>query len=379
MPATPPARGGGSPSGAEQPCSRRGEENPISDNAIRSDYITAFYREGDTLLDGRIVGFRRAGVRLAGDVELTGYPEELANVGQALVDRFRTEQYVLVTGTLSSGFTFHGPTAAGEDAAEEKILDLHAENWDFHTLTPLTGTPATSESSARPAAFADLITRFLTAAATVMAARDEEAAEPHDTADETRSTNSEAEARQQASDSARDAVGLAYRIITGEHLDAVSEASEAVTLRHRVAGAMSATLNIWQSQFASALHGIVTALTGGELTEQALADYPGDHHSLRSSHAIARAAGLAYATEEAAYDGGGLRIDVTAEHVGAAIDALRAIPAGDADIENGTWSFHEDMLTLHGLSIGQVHEVMRTHTTVTEAAHLVLAAFAVPR
>ncbi|MET0496394.1 MAG: hypothetical protein ABW000_24975 [Actinoplanes sp.] len=352
---------------------------PISDNSIRSDYITAFYREGDTLLSGRIVGFRRAGVRLAGDVELTGHPEELANLGQALVDRFRTEQYALVTGTLNSGFTFHGPTAPGEHAAEDKILDLHDENWDFITLTPLTSEPATGESSARPAAFADLITRFLTAAATMMAAHDEQAAKPHDTADETRSTNSEVNARQQASDSARNAVRLAYRIITGEHLDAASEASEAVRLRHRVAGAMSATLNIWQSQFATALHGIVTALTGGELTEQALADYPGDRSSQRSSHAIAQAAGLAYATEAANYDDGGFRIDVTAEHVGAAIDALRAIPAGDADIKNGTWSFHEDMLTLHGLSIDQVREVMRTHTTVTDAAHLVLAAFALPR
>ncbi|MEU4220363.1 hypothetical protein [Actinoplanes sp. NPDC026623] len=360
-------------------CSRRGEENPISDNAICRDYITAFYREGDTLLSGRIVGFRRAGVRLAGDVELTGYPEELANLGQALVDRFRTEQYALAIGSLSRGFTFHGPTAPGEHAAEEKIVGLYDEDWDFVTLKPLTGAPAGGESSARSAGFADLITRFLTSATTVMAARDQDAAISHDTTSEAGQTSGAIDARHQGDDAARDAVRLAYRIITGEHLDAVSETAEAVSLRHRVAGAMSATLNIWQSQFATALHGIVTALTDGELTEQALADYPGDHHSQQSSHTIARAAGLAYATDEATYDGSGFRIDVTAEHIGAAIDALRAIPAGDTDIESGTWSFHEDMLTLHGLSIGQVREVMRTHTSVTDAAHLVLAAFAEPR
>jgi len=288
-------------------------------------------------------------VRLIGDIELTGSPEDLANLGQVLVDRFRTSQFVLVTGDLSSGLTFHGPTAPGEDGADHEISGLHDVTWDFYELVPVSAEPARPHNSDQ-GSLADRIARFRTAAA-VMAAQDEKATALLDETIDTGETNHEADVRQDADDAAREAVRLAYRILTGSHLDEASEAMEALELRSRVAKALSATLNLWQPPFAAAMYGVATALVNGHLTEDALAEYPVDHHSEPLSRAIARTAGLAYDTDEPAYDDDdGFRIDVTAEHVGTAIDALRAVLAGDAAIEDGT--------------------------TLTDAAHLVPAGFA---
>lgn len=172
---------------------------------IRSEYITAFYREGDQLLRGGVVGFRQAGVLLVGDIELTGSPDDLANLGQALVDRFRPGQHVLVTGDLSRGFTFHGPTAPGEHAAETKIADLCCETADYVPLAPLAATPA-GEGSGKSDPFADLVDEFRTAAA-MMAAADAEAADLLDATINSDEENHEADVRQDADEHARHASG----------------------------------------------------------------------------------------------------------------------------------------------------------------------------
>lgn len=108
-------------------------------NEIDHDYIEAFYSGGDQLHNGHTLDSGQAGVRLVGDIELTGTPEQLAELGQALVDRFRPQQYALVTGSFGEGHRFYGPTAEGETAADLRVLGIQAigGDYDFVPLHPL--------------------------------------------------------------------------------------------------------------------------------------------------------------------------------------------------------------------------------------------------
>lgn len=153
-----------------------------------------------------------------------------------------------------------------------------------------------------------------------------------------------------------------------------------LSLRRDMLRAMRAELNLWMGDYGHTAYHVPQALIDGRLTEEILAAYPADDsYPEQLSRAIAHQAGMVFADDPESVNDDGWRMNVDSEAVGFAIEALRGLMAGEAEIHAGIWSFYPENLELHGLTIERVRVLMRYYATdLTEAAGLLMAAHAVP-
>ncbi|SDT74219.1 hypothetical protein [Actinoplanes derwentensis] len=343
-----------------------------------SDYIDEFLSEGDPLRRGGFVGYRQVGVRLNGDYEMTGSGEDLASLGQALVDRFGPLRQVLLTGSLADGFTLYGPTGIEDPAAQAKIADLEgsdaADVYRFQPLEPL--TPRFTRQAGGNSPIAELIERFRTTAL-VMYAQYEEADRKLARSLRTGAKGlPEADYRQDGNDAAKAAVYLAYEILLGVKPpvpvglpadDASDSLATAVEMRGRATAVLLETCDHWNPQPAAALFGIVRALLNGSLPEQQIDDYPAKGFPVEPSEQIARAAGLPFNRAEGVYGSGEW---ITAESIGLAIEGLRMLTGEGASVIMSNWSHLDESLMRAGMSVRELRQVLAGCRTVTDAARL---------
>lgn len=115
-----------------------------------SGWVEQFLSPGDALYRGGRVEQGQAGVRFAGDIELTDKPEGLALLGRELVERFSGQAFpdgvidprIVITGNPVDGFDYYGPTPLDDTAdayreARTRLLEERGDEWWLAELRPL--------------------------------------------------------------------------------------------------------------------------------------------------------------------------------------------------------------------------------------------------
>lgn len=153
------------------------------------------------------------------------------------------------------------------------------------------------------------------------------------------------------------------------------KAQQMATRRKRVLRVMWDEMNGWMHGFAMATHAVAKALVGGTLTEEIVTSYPLGDYPENLSRAIAHQAGLTFHDDGPAWNDSGWRVDVDAEDIHTAIQALRAIPAADVALNTDptgcTWQLYPENLDEKHVDIDQIRELWRG-LSLTEAAQLLI-------
>jgi hypothetical protein len=151
-------------------------------------------------------------------------------------------------------------------------------------------------------------------------------------------------------------------------------------IRTAVARTIRSETNRWMWDFAHTISVVPAAVVDGRLTEAILDEYPLDTtYPEQLSRAIAHQVGEIFHDET----DDPTVITVGGEDTGEAIKALHALRVGDVGtIEtegdgSHTWSFYQDNIEAHGITIDQFREYV-TGMSWTEAAQLVVDAHTIP-
>lgn len=144
--------------------------------------------------------------------------------------------------------------------------------------------------------------------------------------------------------------------------------------------AMRAETNCWTWEYLHAGQHIAAALADGRLPADLIDTYPpGPDCPDDQSREIVHRVGMPYDDEPETRLPGGLA-NISADEVGTTIDALRAIAAGQASINDAGFSFYDDILNRHGLTVERAGQLMHELSggTTVGAARLLHDSFAIP-
>lgn len=129
----------------------------------------------------------------------------------------------------------------------------------------------------------------------------------------------------------------------------------------------------WMHNFYSTSHYIAEAIVSGAITDADIDAYPipetGDFYPEEVSRDLAHKAGMGWPGDET-----NAPIDSDAEAVGVSVECLRDVLTGKASVHGDGWSFYEEDLKEAKVRLEDVEDLLKAHTTLQQAAQLIIDA-----